>query len=119
MKKISLGLGSLAAVLALLGFAADGAQAYRGDPAVKGPDYSLERHEAMQKAFADRDYDAWADLMQGRGRVTQVVNESNFSRFAEAHDLALQGRTAEAQQIRQELGLGMQDGAGRQNRANR
>ena len=51
----------------------------------------------MQKAFANKDYVAWKNLMQGKGRVTQVVNETNFAKFAEAHNLALQGKTAEAQ----------------------
>ncbi len=34
-------------------------EAYRGDPNVKGPNYSQERHEAMEKAFEKKDYEAW------------------------------------------------------------
>jgi len=113
MKKITLGLGALALVLGTLGVSAGTALAYKGDPTVKGPNYSVERHTAMTKAFENKDYVAWKSLMQGKGRMTQVVNESNFAKFAEAHQLALQGKTAEAQKIRQELGLGLHNGSGK------
>ena len=89
------------------------ADAYRGDPNVKGPNYIEERHEAMEKAFANKDYEAWKEQMAGRGRVTQVVNEQNFAKFAEAHELAEQGKIDEANQIRTELGLGLKNGSGR------
>jgi len=88
-------------------------EAYRGDPSVQGPNYSVERHEAMTKAFADKDYNAWKNLVSGnKGRVAQVINESNFGKFVEAHDLALQGKTDEANKIRAELGLGLRNGSG-------
>lgn len=113
MKKTTLGLGSLALLLGVAGVSAGNALAYRGDPAVKGPNYSEERHEAMERAFENKDYDAWKNLMQGKGRMTQVINKDNFARFAEAHELAEQGNIAEAQKIRQELGLGLHNGAGK------
>lgn len=91
---------------------ATGAFAYRGDPNVQGPNYSPERHEAMQKAFNNSDYNAWKNLMQGKGRVTQVVNEGNFARFTEMHKLMLEGKTDEANKIRTELGLGLKNGSG-------
>ena len=50
--------------------------------------------------------------MQGRGRVSQVVNEGNFARFAEMHKLMLEGKTNEANAIRTELGLGLRNGSG-------
>lgn len=100
-----LGLGALFA-------ASSGALAYRGDPSVQGPNYSAERHEAMTQAFENNDYNAWKEQMQGRGRVTQVVNEENFARFAEMHQLMLDGKTDEANAIRAELGLGQQNGSG-------
>ncbi|MFA5792060.1 MAG: hypothetical protein WC884_03420 [Candidatus Paceibacterota bacterium] len=113
MKKTTLGLGAMALVLGVTVFSAGTALAYKGDPTVKGPNYSVERHTAMTKAFENKDYDAWKNLMQGKGRVTQVVNKDNFAKFAEAHQLALQGKTAEAQKIRQELGLGLHNGSGK------
>lgn len=93
------------------------AAAYQGNPAIKGPNYTAERHEAMEKAFEAKDFAAWKTLMNGRGRVSQVINEGNFAKFAEAHELAEQGKTAEAIQIRQELGLGMHNGSGSGNGA--
>lgn len=87
--------------------------AYRGDPNVKGPNYAADRHTAMEKAFENKDYNAWKSLMAGRGRVTQVVNTQNFDKFAKAHELAKQGKTNEANKIRAELGLGLHNRAGR------
>ena len=80
--------------------------AYRGDPSVQGPNCTPERHAEMTEAFEKEDYNAWKELMQGKGRKTEVVNEENFGRFAEAHRLALEGNTEEAEKIREELGLG-------------
>jgi hypothetical protein len=120
MKKSVYGLGALALMFGTVAIYPVLASAYRGDVNVKGPNYSTERHEAMQKAFALKDYDAWASLMHGRGRVTEVVNRENFSKFAEAHELMLQGKTSEANQKRENLGLGSPNRSGRGlNRANR
>ncbi len=113
MKKTSLKLGALALVLGLTAISANSALAYKGDPKVQGPNYSPERHTAMTKAFTNKDYTAWKNLMQNRGRVTQVVTEVNFGKFVQAHNLALEGKTAEAQKIRQELELGLKNGSGR------
>jgi hypothetical protein len=109
-KKIILGVGTLALVLGISGAIANSVNAYRGDPTVKGPNYSVERETAMEKAFATNDYPAWKALMQNKSRVTQVVNESNFAKFAEAHKLAKSGDIAGAKKIRQELGLGLGQG---------
>ncbi len=102
---IALGVGALFAI-------SSSALAYRGDPNVTGPNYTAERHEAMTSAFENKDYSAWKAQVQGRGRVAQVVNESNFGKFAEMHQLMLDGKTAEANAIRTELGLGLQNGSG-------
>jgi hypothetical protein len=114
MKTMVFGLAAVAAVLGGVALFAGSTLAYRGDAAVKGPLYSAERHEAMENAFESKDFDAWKNLMQKRGqaRVTQVVNRDNFAKFAEAHELAEEGKTAEAQQLRQELGLGLRNGSG-------
>ena len=86
--------------------------AYRGDPSVQGPNYSAERHEAMKNAFEANDYEAWIALMDGKGRVTQVINADNFAQFAEAHELIKEGKLEEAKVIRSELGLGLRNGNG-------
>jgi len=93
-------------------FAPTSVFAYRGDPSVTGPNYTAERHTAMEKAFDTNDYNSWKSLMVGQGRITQVVNAQNFVRFAQAHNLAEQGKTAEANAIRAELGLGLHNGSG-------
>lgn len=102
---VTLGIGALLAT-------SSSALAYRGDLGVQGPNYSAERHEAITKAFENKDYNAWKEQMQGRGRVTQVVNDSNFAKFTEMHQLMLDGKTSEANAIRTELGLGLQDSSG-------
>lgn len=79
--------------------------AYQGDYSKKGPNYSQERHQAMEKAFANNDYEAWKKLMEGRGRVVQVITKENFAEFAKAHKLGLEGKKAEADAIREKLGL--------------
>jgi len=113
MKKTTLGLGVLALVLGITAISTSSVQAYRGDPKVQGPNYSTERHTAMLKAFENKDYTTWKNLMQNRGMVSKVITEANFVKFVEAHNLALQGKIVEAQKIRNELGLGLKDGSGR------
>jgi hypothetical protein len=112
MKKISIiTLGITVAVLGLMAFT-NSSFAYRGDPTVEGPYHTEEREIAMDKAFDNNDYNAWKKLMEGRGRVTQVVNQNNFAQFAKAHKLAEEGKIKEANQIRTQLGLGLKNGAG-------
>ncbi|MFA6269947.1 MAG: hypothetical protein WC657_01940 [Candidatus Paceibacterota bacterium] len=113
MENKTLGLAALTLILGATALSAGSALAYRGDPTIQGPNYSTERHTAMLKAFENKDYTVWKSLMQNRGRVTDVITEANFAKFVEAHNLAVQGKTAEAQKIRQELGLGLQNGSGR------
>jgi hypothetical protein len=112
VNKQSILLGAAALVLGGIALAPGVVNAYQGDPNVQGPNYTPERHEAMTEAFENKDYQAWKNLMQGKGRVTQVVNEDNFDKFAQAHQLALEGKTEEANQIRAELGLGQRNGSG-------
>ena len=115
MKNKAILLSGTALVLGGLILAPKAVDAYKGDPNAEGPDCTSERHEVMEQAFEDNDYNAWMEQMQGKGRVTQVVNEGNFARFAEAHKLAEEGNTEEASQIRHELGLGLKDGSGQGN----
>ena len=110
--KLLLTIGFGAVALGSLFALASNSYAYRGDPAVQGPYYSEERHEQMEKAFENKDFNAWKELMGTRGRVTQVVNADNFVQFAKAHELAEQGKVQEANQIREELGLGLHNGSG-------
>lgn len=79
------------------------ASAHQGDSKVQGPNYTAERHEAMAKAFANNDYYAWKSLMAGKGRATQVITQQDFTKFAEAHKLAAEGKMTEVNKIRAEL----------------
>ncbi|MCK4927921.1 MAG: hypothetical protein KAS11_05595 [Candidatus Aenigmarchaeota archaeon] len=95
------------------------ASAYRGDYSVQGPDYDAERHEVMENAFDTSDYESWYQLMTENGRhprVAEVVTESNFETFAQAHEAAENGDHELAAELRAELGLnngqGPRDGTG-------
>lgn len=112
MKNKKILLAGTALVLGSLFVLPSTVSAYRGDANVQGPNYTEERHEAMEKAFDNNDYQAWKSLMSDRGRVTEVVNEGNFNRFAEAHKLSEEGKVEEAAAVRAELGLGLRNGSG-------
>lgn len=119
MNKKQILLGATAVILGGLVVSPHFVEAYQGDPNVQGPNYTVQRHEAMTQAFENNDYNAWQEQMAGKGRVTEVVNEDNFARFAEAHQLAAEGKHDEAREIRQELGLGLKNGAGQGQRQGR
>lgn len=85
--------------------------AYQGNPAVRGPNYTSERYEAMAVVFAKNDYQGWLKLMEGKDwRLKEVVNtQAKFEQFAKAHAA---GPEALAQ-FRADNGLGTQMGMGR------
>jgi hypothetical protein len=105
MTKKSIALGIVGLAVAGATAYSTVAFAYRGDPNQKGPNYSPERHQQMEQAFENNDYSAWKNLMNGKGRVSDVINENNFNRFSEMHKLMEEGKTDEANKIREELGL--------------
>lgn len=111
--KTILTLGATALVLGGLVMTPKLVEAYQGDPNVQGPNFTIERHEAMTQAFENNDFQAWKEQMQGKGRVIQVVNEDNFAQFALGHKLAQEGELDKAKQIRAELGLGLRNGFGK------
>jgi len=105
--KLTIGAAALTAVIVTAGFAAS-SFAYQGDPSVQGPNYSLERHDAITAAFEAGDYNAWLEARGdvGQGKIKDVVNEDNFSKFVEMRELRLAGDIEGANEIRAELGLG-------------
>jgi len=111
MNEKTIVLGATALLLGVITLLPRTALAYRGDTAIQGPNYTQERHDSMTKAFSDKDYNAWKALMNNKG-VTNRITAENFAKFAEAHQLSLDGKTAEATQLRTELGLGQQNGSG-------
>jgi hypothetical protein len=69
----------------------------------------------MTAAFDTANYDAWVALMEGKGRVTQVVTADNFSTFVEAHKLAVAGDIEGSKALKATLGLGLKDGSNKGN----
>ncbi len=107
MNKLILASLTGIAVLAI----ATPAFAYKGNPAVQGPNYTPERHEAMEVVFAKNDYQGWLKLMENKAwRLKQVVNsQAKFEEFARAHDAGVDALA----QFRADNGLGTQMGNGR------
>jgi len=73
-----------------------------------------ERRTAIEAALEAGDYDAWKELMGGKGRVSEVVTEENFTTFVAMHEAVENGDFEKAKELRKELGLGwrQQDGQG-------
>jgi hypothetical protein len=84
--------------------------AYQGDYTQHGPNYSVEREASMEIVMDNKDYNGWVTLMTEGGRSAGVLrkidSQEKFNLFVEAHDLAEEGKTDEANAIRTELGLG-------------
>lgn len=101
-------------VLGLVALNAPMAEAYRGDYTKTGPNHTAEREVAMDQVMTAKDYEGWKKLMTEDGRTPGVLRivdtQEEFAKFAEAHRLADEGKTAEASALRAELGLG--NGAG-------
>ncbi len=110
IKKSTKVLAGSFAVMMMGSLAVSSVMAYQGDYSKQGPEYSPERHTAMTKAMDSNNYQAWSELMADRGRITRVINEDNFARFAEARQLAHEGDLEGADAIRQELGIRTSNG---------
>ncbi|MBU1202779.1 hypothetical protein KKH39_01920 [Patescibacteria group bacterium] len=89
------------------------ASAHWGNPSVEGQlTPNTERFQAMQterdamvSAIENRDYQAWKEIVDSRPHITDYINESNFDKFAQMHELMMAGKLEEAQAVRDELGL--------------
>ena len=111
MKNAVLAIGVLAvALLGVIAFTTKDADAYQGDYTQVGPNHTQEREAEMEKIFESKDYEAWVEIMTQDGRKPGVLNkidtQAEFELFVEARELALDGKTDEANAIRAELGLG-------------
>ncbi|MCD4705742.1 hypothetical protein K8R61_01535 [bacterium] len=101
---------SLLALILIMTAGVASVSAYQGDYTEEGPNCTPERHEVMEVAFENNDYNTWKEQMSGKGRVVNVVNQDNFAKFAEAHKLGQAGNKVEADGIRMELGLRTSNG---------
>jgi len=99
-KTIPTGIATVAILLAVV-FAAS---ADEGDESPgKGPGFNAGNREAAMEAVEKCDYDAWYNALTENGNeppILETINEGNFERFCEMHDLRMQ-----AQAIADELGL--------------
>ena len=98
-KKITI-LTIILSVLLTTGIVAVSSFAASGNVQNKGG-FSGDRQAAIEKALESNDYQAWKNLMGDR-RITQYINESNFTKFAEAHKLTKVGKLDEAKVLREE-----------------
>ena len=108
-KNITKTLGSVA-LLGVFMLMSSSAFAYQGDPDVKGPHYSKERHALMGEVFANHDYGVWKELVEGKPVAKMISSEEEFDLFVEAHELMLAGDRDAAKKIRAELGLSQREG---------
>ena len=95
-------------IIALLGISM--VFAYQGDPNVQGPNFSEERHEAMQEVLESGSYEDWYNLMienDRHPRIVEVITEENFDEFVEARNAALEGDLDALKEFRESLGLGL------------
>lgn len=105
-KLVTISVSALAISMVLAG----SVYAYQGNSNVKGPSYTPEREAQITQAMEKGDYESWKTFMNSRGNVTKVVTKDNFAKFAEAWKLSKEGKVAEADAIRKELGLRTSDG---------
>ncbi len=76
---------------------------HRGDQK-RPPRLTREQREALKKAIADKDYEAWAKILKDRP-IAEKINAGNFDKFVEALTLAKNGDKEAAKKIFDELGL--------------
>lgn len=114
-KLLVLGVVGIASV-GILGFLASDASAYRGDYTQVGPNYTEERHAQMQEVMETKDYEAWKEMMTEDGRTPGVLRkidtQEKFEAFVQAREMALEGDTEGANEIRESLGMGQGQGNG-------
>jgi Spy/CpxP family protein refolding chaperone len=116
--KIITAAAALTAIIAISGIAA-GTYAYRGDFGEgKISGLNPEKNLAITEAFENKDYNAWLEAVgeEARNKAKNKINEEDFMKLAEMHNLIKEGKFEEAKEIREELGL--QNPKGNGNRLN-
>jgi hypothetical protein len=114
-KLLALGVIGIASA-SILGFLASDASAYRGDYTQVGPNHTEERHAQMQEVMETKDYETWKEMMTEDGRTPGVLRkidtQEKFEAFVQAREMALEGDTEGANEIRESLGMGQGQGNG-------
>lgn len=91
------------------------AYAYQWNPGIENPDCTdLERHEAVETAFENHDYQAFLDLYDGKGIAKKITSEDDFNKFIELREASLAGDIDLVNELKTELNLWqwLRDGSG-------
>ncbi len=112
-KLLVAGVSALVLFLTVSAVSASAGKADKIKNKIFGPHSAPERHAdmaAMQEALQNKDFEAWKKLMDGKGKISEVIDtQEKFNKFVEAHELMLEKKFDEAKAIQEELGLsGMQ-----------
>jgi len=118
--KITIGASILAAVIVIVGatsfsyaFSKNGGNGFFKAGGDKNPTAEMQAEKtAIEQAFTNNDYTAWKTLMEAKKNemlkriedFSAKINEETFSKMSEMRKLISEGKTEEANAIRQELG---------------
>ena len=108
-KRKFIALSAVTAAIIASGFfysPAYAAQAHQGKNPAKYAT-TLAQRSAIEKAIENNDYATWKTLV--KGKIAQLINESNFPKYVEAYNLVKAGKYQEANAIRKELGISNRD----------
>lgn len=108
MKKIFLSIGALTIVFGVASLFSNTAMAYQTNASDGDKVHSQKQPEITRQIIKNNDYSRWKEIMKERNKAPELINEANFAKLAKIHELMEQGKIAEAQKIRQDLGLGQQ-----------
>ncbi len=62
--------------------------------------------QAIEQALEEGDYAAWVQAIESMPKITDIITEENFARFAEMHEAMQNGDYETAKEIAEELGIG-------------
>lgn len=71
-----------------------------------------EKREKAQESVKNGDYNAWLEVVGEDSKMAEKINEDNFHKLTEMHNLREEGKHDEAKAIKEELGLDFGKGKG-------
>jgi hypothetical protein len=84
-------------------------QGYNGQQNFQNIDITEDVKNQIHDALNTRDYDAWVQLREETnaplGRVSEIVTEENFDKFAEMHEAKLSGDFEKVWELKEEFGI--------------
>jgi hypothetical protein len=108
MNKTTIVLGLSALVIGVAVFAPKIALAYRGDAAVKGPNHTEAKEQAIESANLPAFKAACTT-----GRMCDVVDtQAELNTLRQMHEANEKGDVKKATELRTSLGLGLRNGSG-------